>query len=649
MKNLIRTVFFLLLLSQICFAQRHWTKFGDMPIDRYAHTVNEINGKVYVVGGGNFEGGSFPPTALVYDIKFGGWSQISLYNDINRNSHNSAVIDGKLYVVGGNGGGKTIATMEMFDPDSGKWISKTPMPTDRGLASCAVIDDKIFVIGGIRGTLPWDFDWGGVNTVEIYDTKNDTWTQGSNMPTKRWGCSAVAFDGKIYVFGGCSFYSPTIIYKTVEVYDPKTNIWTTKSTQMPTSRYCLTTCLLDSNIYAIGGWYDSSYGPLYDKVEVYNPIKDEWKIDKSLPAKLAVLASTVIDGKIYVFGGARTTHPNYGTSVIYEYSNKDIYVLNSTLDKTYARKNIDSILVTTRFNNTYQHQFLPHIIYSNLDKTQIDSLVLFDDGIHGDSLANDEIYGCYIPPIWTEDFFTLSVSTIEYQTNNYSNVPLQCRFTTAGPLKLDSVSYTKNTSRQYFSFTPFVRNDGISMTIKNAKIKLYCNDPWVDSVLTGNSLPDIGPGAIGSSSSKTTFFYIDSLLSNPEYFNLRAELTSNGVLYWTDSIKIGVIPTGVKDRIQSPLAFRLEQNYPNPFNPSTTINFVIPKSSFTNLKVYDVLGREVATLVNEEKPAGTYEVTWNTVNLPSGVSAKGGYASGVYFYQLKAGDFTQTKKLILMK
>ena len=89
--------------------------------------------------------------------------------------------------------------------------------------------------------------------------------------------------------------------------------------------------------------------------------------------------------------------------------------------------------------------------------------------------------------------------------------------------------------------------------------------------------------------------------------------------------------------------FVLLQNYPNPFNPSTRIQYQVSSNSQVSLKIYDVLGKEVATLVNEEKPVGIYEVKWN------GVSAIGGYASGVYFYQLKAGEFISTKKMILMK
>jgi len=106
-------------------------------------------------------------------------------------------------------------------------------------------------------------------------------------------------------------------------------------------------------------------------------------------------------------------------------------------------------------------------------------------------------------------------------------------------------------------------------------------------------------------------------------------------------------PTGIDDEdFAQPDDFVLYQNYPNPFNPSTTIQYSIPQKSSLTLKVYDVLGNEVATLVNEEKPAGTFEVEF---------SARGGYASGIYFYKIsvgsfgQAGSFNQVKKMLLIK
>lgn len=86
-------------------------------------------------------------------------------------------------------------------------------------------------------------------------------------------------------------------------------------------------------------------------------------------------------------------------------------------------------------------------------------------------------------------------------------------------------------------------------------------------------------------------------------------------------------------------SFTLGQNYPNPFNPITKIKFEIPYSSYVTMKVYDILGREVATLVNEKLESGSHEVVWNASK----------YSSGVYFYKLTAGSYTSTKKLVLMK
>ena len=95
--------------------------------------------------------------------------------------------------------------------------------------------------------------------------------------------------------------------------------------------------------------------------------------------------------------------------------------------------------------------------------------------------------------------------------------------------------------------------------------------------------------------------------------------------------------------------FKLYQNYPNPFNPSTKIKYQIPENSFVTLKLYDVLGNEIATLVSEEKPAGEYEVEFSAIGGSASVGNASLLPSGVYFYQLRSGNFVETKKMILMK
>jgi len=113
------------------------------------------------------------------------------------------------------------------------------------------------------------------------------------------------------------------------------------------------------------------------------------------------------------------------------------------------------------------------------------------------------------------------------------------------------------------------------------------------------------------------------------------------------TIKYSQSPSGVPGTISGlPEDYYLFQNYPNPFNPNTVIGYRLSVSSMVTLKVYDVLGNEVAVLVNEEKPAGIYEVEFNG---HSGLSGTRGLPSGVYFYTLTAGSFKQTKKMILLK
>ncbi len=103
---------------------------------------------------------------------------------------------------------------------------------------------------------------------------------------------------------------------------------------------------------------------------------------------------------------------------------------------------------------------------------------------------------------------------------------------------------------------------------------------------------------------------------------------------------MSLISSLVDDDINNVLnQFNIFQNYPNPFNPGTKIKYTVPRTSRVVIQIYDVLGNEIETLVSEEKPAGTYELTWNAVNLPS----------GVYFYQLRAGNIVQTKKMVLIK
>ncbi len=137
------------------------------------------------------------------------------------------------------------------------------------------------------------------------------------------------------------------------------------------------------------------------------------------------------------------------------------------------------------------------------------------------------------------------------------------------------------------------------------------------------------PG-FGTSTEQHSYSYTDqSTLSGMYSYRLK-QIDYDGSFEYSDVVEVEVIV---------PTEYILKQNYPNPFNPSTKIEYGISEQSFVDLRVYDILGNEVAGLVKEEKPVGSYEVEFDATSLPS----------GIYFYQLQAGSFVETKKMVLMK
>ena len=132
----------------------------------------------------------------------------------------------------------------------------------------------------------------------------------------------------------------------------------------------------------------------------------------------------------------------------------------------------------------------------------------------------------------------------------------------------------------------------------------------------------------------TKIYYYISATSNSGRTSTKPLTAPNGYLKFAIDN-----PTSVIQNTYSPKSFSLSQNYPNPFNPTTQLEFGISNLGFVSLKIYDVLGNEVKTLVNENKPSGRYTVTFDGSNL----------SSGIYFYKLEANDFTETKRMILLK
>ncbi len=304
------------------------------------------------------------------------------------------------------------------------------------------------------------------------------------------------------------------------------------------------------------------------------------------------------------------------------------------IDKNYARPSgIDTIRLTA---SVYEPDsiLLPVKSFYMAGGVIIDSSLFYDDGLHNDGSAGDGLWGTWWKPPPGEEFYSVNLQTRDHADSSTFTFHSLGYFTTAGPLMLDSVVYVNHDNPSYYSVEVYVINRGQSATIDTAWVSLTSADPWVASIYpAGFMLGNIAPGA---RSLPHTFVVNYNKSTFPGYMNLKFQFGSQGHNYWDPQ---NTTITRVSDRTLLPVQYVLEQNYPNPFNPATTIRYQLPKQSHVTLRVFDLVGREVATLVNGVQMPGYKTVVFDGRGL----------SSGVYIYKIVAGTFTDVKRLMLMK
>ncbi len=249
-----------------------------------------------------------------------------------------------------------------------------------------------------------------------------------------------------------------------------------------------------------------------------------------------------------------------------------------------------------------------------------------------------------------ENYNVTSIDTLTQLTVNSHNNPLP------DPVDLKTGDIADSTGA-----TPNVEKwESVLIDYKNVKVtdENADGDPGANSYNFGESMINDGSGDARIEFQDGNHNYNNdwdsTLAKDPAniYVKLNSTFTEiRGILFYSHSFYkivprknddfIGYMgPTAVNDKTSKlPVSYKLDQNYPNPFNPSTTINYSIPKASIVTIKIFNILGQEVRTLVNENKSAGNYSLRFNAVNL----------SSGVYFYSIKAGNYYQVKKMMLLK
>jgi hypothetical protein len=205
---------------------------------------------------------------------------------------------------------------------------------------------------------------------------------------------------------------------------------------------------------------------------------------------------------------------------------------------------------------------------------------------------------------------------------------------------LSSILAAQNT----YSIQPGVKNNQIVLELSNISLTESATDLEVKLIknsnhLTFNQTEKMIENIIQGEETEIAFtFDVDYNIGNVEADTIEFIITDNKSVYLTKQFIL---------HYALPTEFKLEQNYPNPFNPTTKIRYSIPSvvdakfasTTMTQLKVYDILGNEVTTLVNEQKEPGYYEVDFNAAS----------FASGVYIYRLQAGSYVSTKKMMVLK
>jgi hypothetical protein len=264
----------------------------------------------------------------------------------------------------------------------------------------------------------------------------------------------------------------------------------------------------------------------------------------------------------------------------------------------------------------------------------------------------------YIPRAYTgeDPFLTLNMNkrlAVQGKDTTITFTKVKVKFTTAPPLMSQMIRwvYTPRTTSMSLSGTytnpnyngygvPFTKSYSVT-TSGDGKQKNTADANYVASkITTGIYALDYNRHSL----EWYAYYPYESVFGVGNVLNCSYTASVNLTAASTDSKQIGdtrwaFLGTAVSGSTQSPSKYSLSQNYPNPFNPATNFLINVKERGLVQVKIFDILGREITTLVNEVKEVGSYPITWNAASMPS----------GVYFYQLKAGSFVDTKKMVLLK
>ena len=301
------SVFYLCMfkVQLVCATEDSWTTSQSMPTARSGLGVAVVNGKVYAIGG---DGGS--NVTEEYNPITNTWT-LKKSMPTGRGRFGITVFKNKIYVMGGTTASGFTAANEVYDPLTDTWETKSPIPKGgRAELTASIINGKIYVIGG--------YFFGAYlvssNVLEVYDPETDTWATKTPMPTAVYSCSSAVVDNKMYVLEN-SFRSH--IGRLNQIYDAENDSWS-YGRSIPVAvagavAASTTAVFAPKRIYFIGGGESSN-----NSNQIYSPYSDSWSTGAQLPSARSYLGIAIVSDILYAIGGSNSNNTALDVNEQYE-------------------------------------------------------------------------------------------------------------------------------------------------------------------------------------------------------------------------------------------------------------------------------------------------------------------------------------------
>jgi photosystem II stability/assembly factor-like uncharacterized protein len=642
-----------------------WTYKSPMPDVRAGLSSCVLNDKIYIIGGWKY---SSPNSYYHY-------REVWEYNPVTdtwddstrmdmptgREYLTTSVANEKIFAFGGWDEITAFATVEMYNPATNEWSILDNLPEERVYVHSATLNNLIYIFGG--STL---YNVPPKTDTREYNSVFDSYRTVASMPMGMMHGAASVVNGKIYAFGGTSLPINFPLQASAKVYEftPPTQwqLQTTLSGTPPVEHMIA----LDENIL----WISTLNGFAYRSTDG----GQNWQQSTQVTSDENIFALAAIDSMTaFVCGG---TIPVLGNAKIYRTTDG-----GQSWDSVYTATGPSTFWNFIHFFDTYNGIAMsdaptggqPFVIVKTTDGgenwTPISNAPTPNPNEFG--MVNtfqffDEMNGWFGTTYGGRIFRTTDGGDTwtGYPSGNTNGRIYSVNFVSPfiGVRACDESPYLTRTTDGGQTWTPVMNLPVSNITAMGRGTVASTpqrNQIWIHGLASSAPAQFI---ITSTDSGKTWQQQTFPPLSEEGIASFAAAVYGDSVRAWGATLdfsytsggkiltyigEFGPITSVNEWSTMIASDYRLEQNYPNPFNPTTNIEFSIPKSEFVTLKVYNVLGEEVATLVSERLAAGKYKYDWPARSSGGDASR---LASGVYLYRLKTDQgFSQTRKLVLLK